>query len=59
LGTYTIQAAYHAAGGFAGSSDTSHLLTVSVAGTTTTAANVSSTASLQQSTTGALNVPNH
>jgi hypothetical protein len=43
VGTDTIQAAYIGAGDFTASSDTSHLLTVNAAATTTTAANASVT----------------
>ncbi len=41
--TYTIQAVYNGTSLFAGSSDTSHLLTVRAASTTTAAANASTT----------------
>ena len=40
-GSYTITATYNAAGGFAGSSDNTHTLTINQASTTTTAANAS------------------
>jgi hypothetical protein len=42
-GTYTIQAVYNGTTDFAGSSDTSHALTVSAANATTAAANASAT----------------